>query len=524
MKQLRDFFISLALSFLMMVGLMGIILWGMTLSDKISGRENNSKYFISYAGNTTEGKNYIFSKIQSLVETEQYDELQSLGEDIGFSFYLSDEHGSPISHYYISDTVDLYGDLEQTERIEIVKDDGEKVILRVQLLEKKENSNGLLTLLGSLWIIVSSNKLLLYGGLIIWLAIFVLSAFFLILISTPVYKVWLIVLILTGIDVLLIKRCGAQKHTLLFGCMIEKIALGGVLSFYIINVKRLRNGIQQISENKGDRIELKPASFPISLKPFARDINKASESIKTATEARIKSDRLKTELISNVSHDIKTPLTSIINFSDLIFREKTENPAITEYAEHLHIQSVRMKELLEALIEASRASSGAIDISLEPCMVTTLLKQCVIEYEEKLLKKNISLVIEEPEENLYINADVKAMSRIMDNIMTNISRYAMPGSRAYIKAAVSEDNIVIAFKNITEEPINISEDELTERFVRGDVSRQSDGHGLGLSIVKSLMDLMGAKVDISAQFDVFEVKLIFNMLNNKDFVRTNCSD
>lgn len=511
MKQLREFFISLALSILSIVGLMGIILWGMILSDKISGRDNNSKYFVSYAGSTATGKDYIFSRVQSLVETEQYDKLQSFGESMGFSFYLSDENGSPISHYYINDAVDLYGDLKQTETLNIVKDDGERVILRVRLIEKKDNGNGFLTLLGSLWIIVASNKLLLFGGLIVWLAVFVLSVFFTVLISSPIYKLWLLVIIFTGVDALFIKRCGVQSNTLLIGCMIEKAALGGALSFYIINVKKLRNGIKQISEKNGDRIELKPSSFPISLKPFAMDINMVSERVREATDEKIKSERFKTELISNVSHDIKTPLTSIINFSDLISREKTENPVITEYAEHLHIQSVRLKDLLEALIEASRASTGAIDISLEPCKVSTLLKQCVIEYEEKLLKKNIAVVIEEPEENLYINADVKAISRIMDNIMTNISKYAMPGSRAYIKAGVSEDNIVIAFKNITEEPVNISEDELTERFVRGDVSRHSDGYGLGLSIIKSLMDLMGAKVDISAQFDVFEVRLIFDL-------------
>lgn len=287
----------------------------------------------------------------------------------------------------------------------------------------------------------------------------------------------------------------------------EKVLLTGLAGAYLYYLKKLRKGIQAI--NQSEQAATNPASYPISLRPFAKDVAEASNHISVAVNERMKSERLKTELISNVSHDLKTPLTSIINFSDLILNEQTSNANINEYASHLHSQSIRLKNLLDSLIEASKASCGAIEINMIPCNVQTMLEQCIVEYETKLQDNQIELVDLPFEEKLMIMADTNALCRIFDNLLVNIAKYALPGSRAYLEVTREEKNIVISFKNVSKEACNLSADELTERFVQGDASRHTEGHGLGLSIVKSLMDLMNADLEISSRYDMFEVRLIF---------------
>ena len=177
---------------------------------------------------------------------------------------------------------------------------------------------------------------------------------------------------------------------------------------------------------------------------------------------------------------------------------------------------MRMKDLLETLIEASKVSSGAVDINLVPCNVQTLLEQSVVEYEGKLSEKEIVLNEVSPEEPVYINADVIALSRIFDNLLTNIVKYAAEGSTAYIEPEVVDNRVTISFRNVPKEPIRISTDELTERFVRGDTSRHSEGHGLGLSIVYDLMELMGGKLILSANSVMFEAKLSFEKVEKEE--------
>lgn len=505
MNNIKNFFISLALSVLMIISLLGIAVWGTVIAEKYNtGQKDYPLPSITSDSSSTKIE-HIYSEVERLVKAEQYDILQVFAMETGISYTVSSKNGSPISHFYSSENPFSENEIGLSKSISIRQPSGDILLVKV-LIRQNPEANNSLSFYRS---IIKSNNWLLFGGAVLWLVIFIPCVIFLFILASPIFKVWLCLTLLTIVEIFVLNNSFDNARWLVTGCIFEKVVLGSILTFYIIYLGTLRKSIQKISDSGQDKSILNVKSYPISLKPFVTDINKASENISAAICEKVKSERMKAELISNVSHDIKTPLTSIINFSDLIYKEKTENEVITEYAEHLHAQSIRMKAMLEALIEAARASAGAIDITLEPCKVSTLLEQCVIEYEEKLMEKDIALVIEASDDDLYINTDVKAMSRIMDNLLTNISKYAMQGSRAYIKASKIEDEVVIAFKNITEEPINISEDELTERFVRGDVSRHSDGYGLGLSIVKSLMDLMDAKINISAQFDVFEVKLIF---------------
>ena len=299
-----------------------------------------------------------------------------------------------------------------------------------------------------------------------------------------------------------------NKYERLIVLAVEAAVLIAVGAFYISKISRLRKEVGELAGGNLNR-EIDVKSFPISLKGFATDIGRVSDSVSLAVDEQMKSERLKTELITNISHDLKTPLTSIINFSDLINNSDASEEEKAEYAEHLHTQSGRVKELLDALIEASKAASGAVEINMAPCDVHILLEQCVVEYEQKLNEAGLTLVESYPEEKLMISADAKFLSRIFENLLTNICKYSMPGSRAYVSAAQKGDQAVISFKNMSKEPLNVSVEELTERFVRGDASRHSEGHGLGLSIVKSLMDLQNGKLNMRAEADLFVAELSF---------------
>ncbi len=223
----------------------------------------------------------------------------------------------------------------------------------------------------------------------------------------------------------------------------------------------------------------------------------------------MKSERLKTELITNVSHDIKTPLTSIINYVDLMKQEKIENEKVNEYLMVLDNKAQRLKKLTEDLIEASKASSGNIQLTIEKLNVKELIKQMQGEFEEKLKKKNLSVIENVPDENIFIKADSRYMFRVMENIYTNIYKYALENSRVYIDVKKEKDNIKIEFKNISKDKLNITAEELMRRFVRGDKERTTEGSGLGISIAKSLTELQKGKFEIYLDGDLFKVVLEF---------------
>ena len=249
--------------------------------------------------------------------------------------------------------------------------------------------------------------------------------------------------------------------------------------------------------------------LPRSLQKLGEDVNSMGDSVSLAVEQRLKSERLKTELITNVSHDIKTPLTSIINFSDLIEKEETENEKIKEYASHLHQQSSRLKKLIEDLMEASKASTGNLEVHLAPCDARVLLGQCLGEYEERLREKGLELVVKQSEEPLRILADSRMLWRVFDNLVGNICKYAQKDTRVYLSAERAEGVARIYFKNVSKYALDIAPEELLERFVRGDLSRHAEGNGLGLSIVSSLMELQGGTIQLDVDADLFKVMLEF---------------
>ncbi len=247
-------------------------------------------------------------------------------------------------------------------------------------------------------------------------------------------------------------------------------------------------------------------------KSFAESLNNINSGLQVAVNERMKSERFKTELITNVSHDIKTPLTSIINYVDLIKKEKIENETANQYIEVLDRQSTRLKKLVEDLVEASKASSGSLAVELQPCDVTVLLTQTLGEFEDRLSKRELTPVINAPQNPVKIMADGRHLWRIFDNLMGNICKYAMHRTRVYIDIKTENENAVITFRNISENELNITADELMERFVRGDKSRNTEGSGLGLSIAKSLAELQGGSINLSVDGDLFKVEVCFKTI------------
>jgi len=244
-------------------------------------------------------------------------------------------------------------------------------------------------------------------------------------------------------------------------------------------------------------------------KLHGENLNSIGEGMTAAVEHRLKSERMKTELITNVSHDIKTPLTSIINYADLIEKEQCDNPTITEYAGVLHRQSERLKRLIDDLVEASKASTGNLEVLLAPCEVGIMLAQTAGEYEQKLQEKELELITSQPEQPIKIMADGRRLWRVFDNLMNNVCKYAQRSTRVYLTLEEKNGQAVISFKNISREPLNLSADDLLERFVQGDASRKNEGNGLGLSIAKSLTELQNGTIELTTDGDLFKVVLKF---------------
>ncbi len=258
--------------------------------------------------------------------------------------------------------------------------------------------------------------------------------------------------------------------------------------------------------------KLDERNFTKNFKEVVKYINDITKGFEVAREEGIKSERLKTELITNVSHDIKTPLTSIINYVDLLKKENIENEKAKEYIDILDSKSQRLKRLTEDLVEASKASSGNVKLNIEKINVVELIKQSIGEFEDKFKNKELEIISEYSEDEIYINADNKYMYRIIENLFSNISKYAQEKSRVYIDVKKNENIAKINIKNISKERLNISSDELMQRFVRGDKSRTTEGSGLGLSISKSLTELQNGNFEIKIDGDLFKVELEFDII------------
>lgn len=291
----------------------------------------------------------------------------------------------------------------------------------------------------------------------------------------------------------------------------EKVLVLPIIFYGALMIKKLQKGAAALAEGElAYQIDTKPMRG--DFKKQGEDLNSIASGMSLAVEKQLKSERMKTELITNVSHDIKTPLTSIINYADLIGKEPCENEKITEYAEVLVRQSVRLKRLIEDLVEASKASTGNLEVCLQPCDASVFLIQADGEYEEKLKKADLTLVVQQPDREIRILADGRRMWRVFDNLMNNICKYAQPGTRVYLILEEKEKKAVITFKNTSRDALNISEEELMERFVRGDSSRNTEGNGLGLSIARSLTELQKGTLSIQIDGDLFKAVLEFPVI------------
>ena len=293
--------------------------------------------------------------------------------------------------------------------------------------------------------------------------------------------------------------------------LLHLLILCPAVLFLIWNMRRLRLGAKEIA---GGNLESKIDTKYLygELKDHAEDLNHIRDGLNTAVAERMKSEHFQSELITNVSHDIKTPLTSIINYVDLLGKEELENEQAQEYVAVLERQSARLKKLLDDLLEASKASTGTLRVEPERLDLAVLLDQCVGEYSERLGKAELELVLFKPDGPVPILADGRHMWRIFDNLLGNIVKYSQPGTRVYLNLAREGSKAAVTFRNISREALNLSGEELMERFVRGDSSRNTEGSGLGLAIARSLTQLQGGTMELTVDGDLFKVVLQFDCM------------
>ena len=270
-------------------------------------------------------------------------------------------------------------------------------------------------------------------------------------------------------------------------------------------MKRLQIAAKTIADGDLDyRVDTKRMLW--DFKAHGEALNHIGEGLSLAVDDRMKSERMKTELITNVSHDLKTPLTSIVNYVDLLKKEELTGAA-ADYVDVLDRQSARLKKLTEDLVEASKASTGNLPVSLETVELGEFLEQVQAEYAARLQKATLEIVAEPAPEHLTARADGRYLWRILDNLLGNVCKYALPGTRVYLAAEEREGRSVISVKNISREKLNISAEELMERFVRGDDARNTEGSGLGLSIAKSLAALMDGELKLTIDGDLFKAEV-----------------
>ncbi len=293
--------------------------------------------------------------------------------------------------------------------------------------------------------------------------------------------------------------------------------IGNLVVFYFLY--RNANQTDKIREAV-DKLASGETSYKVDVSAFssleadlAEGLNRISDGLETALAEQVKSERLKADLITNVSHDIKTPLTSIINYVDLIKREKIDNPTLQKYLEVLDQKSHRLKTLTEDLVEASKASSGNIKLEISDIDLVELVQQTNGEFEDKYEMSRLKLISTLPNEVILIQADGRRLWRVLENLYNNACKYALENTRVYVGIEDRGADVVFSIKNVSAAPLNFSPDELTERFVRGDVSRTTEGSGLGLSIAKSLTELQGGKFKISIDGDLFKAEVAFPIKN-----------
>ncbi|MBO6150364.1 MAG: HAMP domain-containing histidine kinase [Clostridium sp.] len=324
---------------------------------------------------------------------------------------------------------------------------------------------------------------------------------------------------------------------LLTGAVLFAIVLFNLWVFYLIFrhavvMDRFVDAVGRLASGETSyKIDTSEMSF--QEQALAQGLNNLSDGLEAALMEKVKSERLKADLITNVSHDIKTPLTSIINYVDLIKRENITDEKVLGYLEVLDQKSQRLKTLTEDLVEASKVSSGNVRLEMMPLNIVALVQQTNGEFEDRMEQRHLDLILHAPEEKLMVMADGRSLFRVLENVYNNVCKYALDHSRVYVdilreKASMTAlqaaadrtedgdvsvaDRAVFTIKNISASQLNINPDELTERFVRGDVSRTTEGSGLGLSIAKSLTELMHGTFDIIIDGDLFKIRIAFDIL------------
>ena len=307
-----------------------------------------------------------------------------------------------------------------------------------------------------------------------------------------VLAVWLLVAVAGRMESMVILWCCFSLAVVLYGANCFGALLEGV--------KRMRGG--DLEAKVDDK------SLIGSFREFAGELNGLADVAMVAAQKQLKSERMKTELITNVSHDIKTPLTSIINYVDLLDKPHTQEQE-KAYIEVLSRQSLRLKKLIDDLMEMSKASTGNIQVEIGKIDAVEAVNQALGEFTDKLTAAGLTPVFHQDGQEIYLLADGRLLWRAMSNVLSNAVKYALPGTRLYVDVSAVENTVVISFKNISGAQLNISAEELMERFVRGDSSRNTEGSGLGLNIAKSLMELQKGQLQLLVDGDLFKVTLVF---------------
>lgn len=291
--------------------------------------------------------------------------------------------------------------------------------------------------------------------------------------------------------------------------LFNAVAIATFVIFTAVQLGQIKSGGEKIA-NGDMNYKIDTTYMYPEFKEFCTSLNNISRGMQNAVDEKMKSERMRTELITNVSHDIKTPLTSIINYVDLIKKEGSENEKINEYIAVLDRQSVRLKKLIEDLVEASKAATGNLKVNLSVCEPGVLLNQTAGEFDEAFGAAGLTPILKIPDKPIKIMADGRHLWRVFENLTGNICKYSKSGTRVYMELTEKCGKAEITFKNISEYELDISPEELTERFVRGDKARSGEGSGLGLSIAKSLTELQNGEMKIETDGDLFKVILRFN--------------
>lgn len=299
---------------------------------------------------------------------------------------------------------------------------------------------------------------------------------------------------------------GARKVWRLIQWLLSK---GPLLIVSTQQIDTVRDGVKKVKEGDLEhRISLPKGK---ALYKLSEDINTVTEGLQKAVEKELKAERLKTELITNVSHDLKTPLTSIINYSDLLTKEKLTPDYANDYAKVIYDKSEKLKQLTNDLFEISKVQSGNIEVNLERLQVKTLILQCLAEYEQRFLETGLDVRLSPVPDDLYIRADGKKMARVLENLVVNILKYAQPQTRVYVDVLQKDGKCAVIFKNMANYEMNFLEDEIVQRFARGDESRTGDGNGLGLAIAQSYVEACGGTFRVKVDGDLFKATVLFDI-------------